>query len=259
MKTHLTIGLPSDSLAPGLEELANAVDSALRSEGVPFLFMGSLGNVLLCPGNEVFQWMRKPLVKDIDVVVRRHDVERLSQALRQAGYQEDVSVRFRFGATRRMFKDRRTGVSIDVFVGSISMSHALVPLWLRCEDHVLVPTDAVLERLQNVSLKMKDVLLLAALTVQYEVADDDVRGAISCKRISEVLGRDWGFWTTAKANLALLADQTRAYGVPTVITELCEQRWALLQRHLDVFRKPLLWRVRSWIGGIIRPIVEVDP
>ena len=117
-----------------------------------------------------------------------------------------------------------------MFLGEFAMCHRLdLDARLDVEHTALPAADLLLMKLQVVHLNLKDVQDLAALLTTHELGDGDGEGVIDRGRLRDVLGADWGFYTTAGDNLERLGDLVAGHA-PAAEPRVREQSAALRER-----------------------------
>jgi len=185
-----------------LVELLDEIVSAGGAQGIQIRALGGVGVYLRTPGAPAL--LRRE-IRDLDVIVRRKDRRPLEDLLGEVGLEPELRFNTLQGQKRQIWwtPDRRTHV--DVFLGEFSMCHAIdLEERLPPAHRALGAADLLLTKLQIVQLNMKDAVDAAALLVSHELGDGDGEGTLDRGRLAEVLGRDWGFYTTTTDNLQKL-------------------------------------------------------
>jgi hypothetical protein len=153
----------------------------------------------------------------------------------------------RVGHRRQMWWTGDGVDHVDVFLGRFEMCHD-IDLERRVDEshQALGATDLLLTKLQVVELNAKDVRDAGALLRCLEISEDDEPGTISVRRLGEVLGGDWGFYTTFGDNLERIPDELVELApdeVPAV--RECAGRIA---EALVATPKTRGWRMRAKVG-----------
>jgi hypothetical protein len=184
---------------------------------------------------------------DLDIVVRRGERRGVEAALADAGLVPDELFNRMNGHRRQVWWTPEGDEHVDVFLGRFEMCHAL-----DLEDRVdgthraLPATDLLLTKLQVVELNAKDVRDAGALLRCLDLAADDDPGVLSARRLEDVLGADWGFFTTVQDNLARLPDDLAALaGDEVAAVRAAAER---LSAVLEASPKTRGWRMRARIG-----------
>jgi hypothetical protein len=189
---------------------------------------------------------------DIDVVTTRNGGNGTGKVLVQRGYVPHQRFNALNGSERLVFYDKANGRHVDVFVGHFRMCHEL-PVAARLQvDRVTIPlAELLLTKLQVVHLTDNDVLDIAAILFEHDIAetdDDAVNGPI----IATLLGAEWGLWRTSTNSLAAMRARLGALPLSTPESELIRQRIDKLVSLVDAHPKSLRWRARARIGERIR-------
>ncbi len=186
--------------------------------------------------------------KDLDFVTGHRDAAAWAQILERAGYVPDVAFNRLHGAQRLLHYDVVHGKQLDTFVDTFAMCHVLdLQDRLPATGETLAPADLLLTKLQIVEVNDKDLIDTIALLLSHPLGrhSEDV---IDLTALAEVLGRDWGWYTTISDNLAKVSARLSsvsldAHQKETVLTRLDE-----LQEALPRFPKTLTWRLRAKVG-----------
>ena len=185
---------------------------------------------------------------DIDVVVKKGQDRGLKRLLAELGYVANRSFNNLHGDRRLLFYDERNGRQLDVFIGRFSMCHTLeLDDRLQLDPQTLAPADLLLTKLQIVKINAKDIVDALALVLDHQIGDERKGDVIDLDRLTQVTGRDWGWYTTFMDNLSRLSP-VPDLGLPaTAATDIAE-RVATIQHALGSARKSLQWRARSAVG-----------
>jgi len=206
-------------------------------------------------------WVRSPSAKlpglsrtygDVDVISlrsARHQITRFFEAM---GYVPDELFNAIHGAQRLNFMDPAHNRPLDVLLDRFVMCHTLdLRRRLTLEPLTIPLPDLLLTKLQVVRINEKDIRDLVVL-----VADHPVTGpsgeALDLKRLSSVLGRDWGFEHTVRANLARLRESLDDYDVPAEMRTRVVERVDAIVAALNQGKKTIGWRARGIVGERFR-------
>ena len=113
--------------------------------------------------------------------------------------------------------------------------------------HAALPAaDLLLMKLQVVHLNLKDVQDIAALLTTHELGDGDGDGVLDRGRLRDVLGADWGFYTTAGDNLDRLGDLVAEHAPES--EEHVRAQAATLRDELEAAPKTRGFKMRAKVG-----------
>jgi hypothetical protein len=229
-----------------LEEEAVRVLDAADAAGVVLRATGGLAVNLICPSARVPPLART--YKDLDLVGRRGDAGPITDLLASLGYRPDQEFNALHGHKQLYFWDPRNGRQLDVFVERIELSHVLdVGHRLEATPRTLSPADLLLTKLQVVEVNEKDLKDACALLVDQPVSAE----GIDPRRITEVLGSDWGWWRTCTKTL----DAVTRYAEGLDGFQGRDRMLRSAQELRDVIEgapKSLRWRLRSLVGERVR-------
>jgi hypothetical protein len=170
-------------------EAERVIDAATR-EGAVLRALGGVAVHMRCPSALEPPLARTP--KDLDFASTGKHRHSLITLFQQAGYQEDAEFNALHGKTRLFFWDADNARQADVFLDRVSMCHSL-DLAGRLDEHptTLSVSDLLLLKLQVIETNDRDYKDALSLLLDHAEAGIDIQ------YISELLGRDWGWWRTA--------------------------------------------------------------
>lgn len=183
-------------------------------------------------------------IEDVDVLCRRQDRKRAEAALRAAGLTADRHVNAAHGGQRQVWWTQDERLHVDLFLGAFRMCHVLDlgdRLAVDGVGHTLNIGDLLLTKLQIVQLTDKDVMDLGALL---SAAEPDA------ERVADACSRDWGLFTTADDNLAVLP--ARVAPLEPSVSAVVAERAELLRQALAAAPKSRSWRMRARVGRRVR-------
>jgi hypothetical protein len=225
-------------------QLLRDVHAAARERGAAVNALGGVG-VSLRTGPLPQSLQRDH--GDLDIAIRRSDRRPVEESLEALGLVPDEMFNRRLGHRRQIWWTADGADHVDVFLGRFEMCHDLELDGRVDESHAALPaTDLLLTKLQVVELNAKDARDAGALLRSIDVSDEDSPGVISMTRLGEVLGSDWGFYTTFGDNLERIPgelDELAPDDVPTV-----RERAERIAAGLEAVPKTRGWRVRAKIG-----------
>jgi hypothetical protein len=211
---------------------------------VPLRALGGVGVLLRAP--DAAPALRRP-IEDLDVAAPRRARREIENAFGGAGMLAEREFNALQGSRRQIWWTPDRSTHVDVFLGEFAMCHRLDLDDRLGVDHAAMPAaDLVLMKLQVVHLNLKDVQDLAALLTTHDVGDGNGAGVIDRGRLQEVLGADWGFYTTAGDNLERLGDLVAEHA-PEAEARVREQS-AALQQELEAAPKTRAFRMRAKVG-----------
>ena len=204
-----TVSSPHDSPREGLLSLTRHLIQAAEARGFALRALGGVGIALRTRDAH-------PLLQrdfgDVDVAAGRKSGRQVTEAMEDVGLEADLEFNTLQGARRQLWWTPDRTTHVDVFLGEFAMCHRLDFEKRLDSDHPSLPAaDLLLMKLQVVELNRKDVTDAAALLSTHRLGERDDEGSINQRRILEVLANDWGFYTTATDNLAM---------IPGIISEM---------------------------------------
>jgi hypothetical protein len=225
-------------------ELLHDLHAAAREHGAAINALGGVG-VTLRTGPLPAGLSRDH--GDLDVVVRRSERRQVEAALAAVGLVADELFNRRLGHKRQIWWTPDGAEHVDVFLGRFEMCHE-IDLDARVDDtHEALPaTDLLLTKLQVVELNAKDVRDAGALLRCVAVSEQDQPGAIALGRLGEVLGADWGFYTTFADNLERIPLELAAYA-PDDVAAVGESARRIAAA-IEAAPKTRGWRMRAKVG-----------
>jgi hypothetical protein len=188
--------------------------------------------------------------KDLDVVVRGADRNRLRSVLEARGYVVDRDLLVAMEGRRFAFHHPGRELDVDVFVERLEFCHT-IELEGRWERHATtVPIeDLLLQKLQVHELTGSDVLDAAVVLATHDVgtAGDDER--IDRDYVAGVLAGDWGFHRDATANLDRVRREAgREVPISAAQARRVDEGAAALGDAIAQARKSMAWRMRARVG-----------
>ena len=234
------VAAPPDQAA--LIALAQRLRDA--ADGVPLRSLGGVGIALRAP--DAVAPLRRAS-EDLDVAAPRRARREIEDAFSAAGLVAEREFNALQGSRRQIWWTPDRATHVDVFLGEFSMCHRLDFDDRLGVDHAALPAaDLLLTKLQVVHLNLKDVQDLAALLTTHELGEGDAAGTIDRGRLRDVLGADWGFYTTAGDNLERLGELVAEHA-PEAEPRVRAQA-AALQQELEAAPKTRAFRMRAKVG-----------
>lgn len=207
-------------------------------------------------------WMRCPSVRagpyargydDMDFAVASRSAIEFKELLTADDYVPDRFFNGLHGESRLYFAAPDGEWSIDIVIDELTMSHR-IDLRGRLDppSPTITLADLLLSKLQVWEINGKDLGDTLCLLADHALDDDDSDPeTISLRRVTSVLGADWGFYHTTERNLGMLAEQWEHTPVATASYDVAAQI-GLLRRAIDAAPKTRGWRMRSRIGERLR-------
>ena len=225
-------------------ELCEAVIARTDDAGVRVRALGGLGVHLRVP--ERPEPFRREY-GDADVVCRSSDRTEVERELEAIGMLPEREFNALNGRRRQIWWSADQSAHLDLFLDEFAMCHSLDLEGRLPADHRALPAaDLLLTKLQVVELNKKDVQDIATLLISHELGDGDGEGAINVDRLRDVLGSDWGFFTTVTDNLNRL---------PTLVADLSPdhcadvaERAAAIVREVENAPKGRRFQLRARVG-----------
>jgi hypothetical protein len=233
---------------PAAEPVAEArrLNALADEEGIVARLLGGAA-VALSAGQPLPAVLQRPY-KDLDYVVRRADSRRWRDLLETNGYAADVHFNSLHGSQRLLHFDTANSRQLDTFVSVFAMCHTI-----ELEDRLpgtsatLAPEDILLTKLQIFEVNDKDLVDSIALLLTHPITGGSEDG-INSERLAQVVGADWGWFTTVSDNLGKVAGRLQTIGLDDADSETVSQRLAQLSDVMTNAPKTLKWRARARIG-----------
>lgn len=229
-----------------LLEEARRLQSQSGEVGIDARLLGGVGVVFHAHG-EVPMGLRREH-HDLDFIVRRSDGPKWRSFLLGQGYDEDMRFNSVHGHQRLVHWDRAHGRQIDTFVERFEMCHSLdIEQWWSGPPGSLPPAELLLTKLQIVEVNDKDLIDILNLLLFHAVGSGD-EDAIEPGRIADVVGKDWGWYTTVSENLAKLEQRLPTVGLDGGQARTVHERIVEIRRISDEAPKGLRWKLRARVG-----------
>jgi hypothetical protein len=231
-----------------MQEARNLI-LALDEEGVTARLLGGLAVALRCPAASP----PSPLARtysDFDIAVSKDGRRKLGEVL--VGLEFQAAERFNTinGHVRQLYASP-SGVELDVFIERFKMCHE-IDLGSRLEvDECTLPlADLMLTKLQVAELTDKDIRDYAALVLDHELRESDDHG-INVARLTDVTGKDWGWWKTVTDNLTKVLTHSERLGLSAPAEVRVDTTTRELLDRFEEAPKSLRWRSRAKLGDRI--------
>lgn len=229
-----------------IEAETQRVLSAASGHGVTVRVLGGLAIAMLA-AKPVPEPLRRAYA-DIDIMIGRSDSKPVTTLLEGLGYEPNRRFNSLHGSTRLLFYDTANSRQLDVFVGAFKMCHELnLDHRLEVVSGTLAPADLLLTKLQIVQVNAKDLSDAATLLYECEIGDTDTRATINRRRLTEVLSKDWGWYTTVTDNLSAtsgLAREKLSSGDAAVVVSRIEA----ITDAAEQAPKSMSWKLRARVG-----------
>lgn len=238
----------SETQVPLEDALKEAIrlQTASRAAGIDARLLGGVGVTIHAHGPVPPVLTRMP--HDLDYIVRTRDGPAWREFLTEQGYEEDRNFNVVHGHQRLLHWDRHHQRQLDTFVGRFEMCHTLnVEQWWTGPIGVLPPADLLLTKLQVVEINDKDLVDMMSLLLFHAIGTDNPE-AIDPRRISEVVGRDWGWYTTVIDNLEKLQRRAGTLSIGELEDRQLREKIGQLRQIVDAAPRNVRWRLRAAIG-----------
>lgn len=227
-----------------VEEARRLMEAAHR-EDVPVRLIGGLAIRLHV--ERMHPALERPY-EDIDLVTHRKGAKATGAFLGRMGYEANA----RFNATnagrRMVFYDGVHGRQVDVFVGAFEMCHRLAVADRIELEHFSIPlAELLLTKLQIVELNRKDVVDIATILLEHDVAEADDE-SVNAAVIARALASDWGLWRTVKGSVATTRSMLDDLALARCERERIGERLDRLWTRIEQEPKSLRWRSRARVG-----------
>lgn len=229
-----------------LDEARRLSDLA-REAGITARLLGGVA-VALSAADPLPPSLQRPY-KDLDYVVPRAQAPRWRDLLEAQGYVPDSGFNALHGAHRLLHFDRTNDRQLDTFVSAFAMCHSLdLEDRLPEDSPTLAPEDILLTKLQIFEVNDKDLIDTIALLLLHPVVSGGAKAGIDEKRIADLVGGDWGWYTTLSDNLAKVEQRVASSGLDQKAATLVRDRIRRIQHVLATAPKTLKWKLRAKVG-----------
>ncbi len=172
--------------------------AAAHKEGIRLALLGGVAIRVLCPSaRDGGPWQRS--LADIDLATVPGERKATERLLREKGLEPEAHFNLMNGSERLRYLDE-DGAHVDVFLGEMRLCHVIE--WRKALGHemtTLPVPELLLTKLQIVKIEEKDLGDLSALLQDQWPAVEADR-----KRLTRLVGQDWGLWKTSLLNLEIL-------------------------------------------------------
>jgi hypothetical protein len=232
---------------PALVGEARRICGAADGRGVEVRLLGGIAIWLRSPA-DVQDGMGREY-NDIDLATVRKQSKPLRELLESLGYVPDKHFNALQGDRRLYFHSADGSYHLDIFIDRFVMSHELeLGPRLETEPIVLPAAELLLTKLQIAELNHKDAHDTAMLLLGHELSESDGPGQLNMAHVADIVGQDWGFYTTVTDNL----EKTHAL-LETLLPDdqhrqVVSDRAGALLANLEAAPKSRGWRRRAKIG-----------
>lgn len=228
-----------------LKSEAMRILKASEEAGIPVRLLGGMAVYTVSPCTRVSPFART--INDLDFVVSKKKSYPFGKLLETIGFEGDHEFNSIHGESRMLF--RSDLLEIDVFVGLFEQCHQMnLEKSIPATKQIIPLADLLLTKLQIVQINQKDILDILALLHDHEVAESgDPEQIISLPALTEVLGGDWGWYTTVTDNLekinAFIREKFQGAEQETLLG-----RTGKIAEAAQNCPKSLKWKLRSKVG-----------
>lgn len=222
-------------------EEAERILSAAKGKNLVLRLMGGVAIGMRCPSIRG----KGRSYRDLDFVATSGNGLQLEPLFEQLGYQADKMFNKLNGADRMLFWDDENSRRVDVLVDQLDMSHTIdLRHRLDSDERTLSLADLLLSKLQIFQISDRDLLDIAVLLIDHDLAEDDNHG-INVPYLAGLCARDWGLYHTCQINLErLLTIDSSIVSELEVAMARAEQ----LSQRLSAAPKTLRWKLRNLVG-----------
>jgi hypothetical protein len=238
----------TDTNSPLLDPIGEArrLTGLAHKEGVTPFLLGGVAIAIRAEGRLPSGLQRT--YKDLDFVIRRGDASKWAQILERAGYTPDVEFNRLHGVQRLLHYDMANSKQLDTFIDVFAMCHVLeFADRLPVHGETLTPADLLLTKLQIVEVNDKDLIDTIALLLMHPLGRSS-ETVVDLTALAEVLGRDWGWYTTISDNLSKVGHRLTTVDLDEDQKAIVRDRLDELQNAFASFPKTLKWRLRAKVG-----------
>jgi hypothetical protein len=242
-------------------EAVRIVDEA-RKSNLTLRVLGATAFRIHSPNNIKVHDQMARAISDLDFMAYSKDRRKIEQFFTERMGYDMVRAALTPGlfAGRCIFINKSGGNShADVFLDKLDMNHVIdFKGRLELDYPTITLADLLLEKLQIVHINEKDIKDSILLFLEHDVGETD-KETINMKRITKLMGEDWGFYYTTTTNLKKI----EAF-LPKYSTLTDEQRSIVVSRihkALDGIEnepKKLGWKIRAKVGPSKKWYNEVE-
>jgi hypothetical protein len=226
---------------------AKALIECSAERGIALRLVGGLAIRLLTPDLPP----RSSTGQDLDFASASATRRALSDLLTERGYAPDKNFNALYGNKQLYFANPETGLSIDVMIDKLHMSHTLeFADRLTRMPYTLDAVDLLLSKLQIFELNEKDADDCLRLLTTFRLEDSSDPAAIDLRVFRELMGQDWGWWRTVTLNvdrITALLDAGERAAIEGGKLDARSQLAALADA-ADKAPKSRGWKMRARIG-----------
>jgi hypothetical protein len=251
------------SLPGTADALLNEADKLLAESsrrGLVLRLAGSAGVLRHCA--VCFQAARalgREPPQDLDFFAYGRQQREIGRMFAGLGYQADPSVAYsqEYGIDRLIYRGHVSAAKIDVFLDALRMSHTIEFKGRLGDDGPSAQAaDLLLAKLQIHEITEKDIKDAAALLASHDLGDGSA-GSVESRRVTGLMGRDWGLYHTALANLATIETVLTGSDSAGEIATAAVARLQDLRERIEQAPKSVRWKARAKVGTRIRWYEEV--
>ncbi len=201
---------------------------------------------------------RRP-VRDIDFFAYSKQERSVKQLFERRRYTLDPAVRHsqEFGIKRLIYHHPDHLLKVDIFLDELVMAHTVdLSGRLELDAPTVTLADLMLSKLQIHEITENDLIDAAILLAEHDLGSDS---GIELGRLTDVLGRDWGFYHSVLLNLDKLEEAIGRFAtLPPEAADRVRRRIGTMREAMDVAPKSRKWRLRARVGPRLRWYEEVD-
>lgn len=217
--------------------LASELVDRAAQENIPVRVLGGVAVRMACPSIGTHPALQRP-IKDIDLVARQSDFEKLATAFDPLGARLQSK-------EKGQWVFEKYGTKIEVTSPDYVEDHRIdLSPRLALNSPTLPLADLILLKLQRIRFAEKDIQDTIALLLDHRVASGETEGQINQDYIAQLCARDWGLFKTAYANTVTLENVLDKY----VESEQAQRVWRRveqIQGAMDSAPKSVGWMLNQ--------------
>ncbi|MCL4560099.1 MAG: hypothetical protein M1281_05745 [Chloroflexi bacterium] len=235
-----------------MRENCEAILAEASRQNVLLRVIGGMAVNLHCPEAAQLPALKREY-GDLDFVTASPDDQRMRGFFESIDFSPNARFNALQGQTRMIFNCPDDSWYVDVFINEFRMCHKLKFARERlAQDPVTIPlAELFLTKLQIVKINPKDVKDVAALLLEHPLGDSDDE-TVNVRRINEITGDDWGFYTTVRMNMDKIPQFLAALDLPERETAVINARLAELAKAMDEAPKSMRWKMRAVVGKSVQ-------
>lgn len=235
-------------MPPKAVEEAQRILGEADRRGVVLRLLGGTAVLLRCPSanTPAFERARAP---DIDLAGLKRQATAIRSVFEAVGYEGNSHFNALHGYKQLMFAGPGGQPKVDVFLDEFSMCHRLDLRDRLARSTLTLPLeDLLFTKLQIVQINEKDLKDIAALLLDHDVGQGTSADPIDGAYLADLVGADWGIYTTLTDNLDKVREFLPTMNLPAADVQRIATRLDRLRELFDTTPKTMSWKLRAKIG-----------